>query len=476
MKTKFIYMIAALAIVALAGCKKWLDVKPENKFVEEQLYATPQGFEDAMNGFYIKNGSNEMYGSRLTMTTLDVLAQYYLVASGNSQYTMSTYNYSDANSQAIIDAIWSNMYLNILNTNKYFESLDKYGQVLSDKSMKRLKGEAYGLRAFYYFDLMRMFTKPYTVDSLSKAMPYYDKPTYNISEFQPTNFIMKKVLEDLSKAEQLLLESDPAVTQAQVSRVTSAFGRNTRNYQMNYYAVKALQARVNLWKGDKVAALAAAKFLIDNQAKFPWIKQSDLNTAISNKTFATEMIFGVENPKLNEVFLSNFSPSLFDANILAPNASGTFINTTVFEGNATDYRNQYVWKVNGRPYPTFFKYNDDGNVNPAYNFYRTVPLIRMSEMYLIAAECEPDLSTASGYVNLLRTNRNCPTITIANTSALNTAIMKEFRKEVCGEGQLFFYYKRTQALSIVAGGTNANMSISAANYVFPLPLSETTPR
>ncbi|WP_199142008.1 RagB/SusD family nutrient uptake outer membrane protein, partial [Pedobacter sp. ASV12] len=162
MKKKFIYIGVALAIMALAGCKKWLDVKPENKFVEEQLYATPQGFEDAMNGFYIKNGSNEMYGSVLTMTTMDVLAQYYLVNSGNNQYTMSTYNYSDAKSRAIIDGIWSNMYLNILNTNKYFESLDKYGQILSDKSLKRLKGEAYGLRAFYYFDLMRMFTKPYT--------------------------------------------------------------------------------------------------------------------------------------------------------------------------------------------------------------------------------------------------------------------------------------------------------------------------
>lgn len=476
MKTKFIYIITALAIITLAGCKKWLDVKPEDKFVEDQLFSTPQGFQDVMNGFYIKNGSNDMYGARLTMTTMDVLGQYYLVASSNSQYTMSTYNYSDAKSRDIIDNIWTNMYLNILNINKYFESLDKYGQILPEKSLKRFKGEAYGLRAFYYFDLMRMFTKPYTVDSLSKTMPYYDKPTYNISEFQPTNFIMKKVLEDLSTAEKLLLESDPAVDQAQVSRATNAYGRDTRNYQMNYYAVKALQARVNLWKGDKATALAAAKVLIGNQAKFPWIKQADLNTAVSNKTFATEMIFGVENPKLHDVFLDNFAPSLFDNDILAPNASGTFVNTTLFEGNATDYRNQYIWKVNGRPYPTFFKYNDEGNVNPAFNFYRTVPLIRMSEMYLIAAECEPDLATASGYVNLLRTNRNCAAISIANTAALNTAIMKESRKEFCGEGQMFFYFKRTQALSVIAGGTNANMSISATNYVFPLPLSETTPR
>lgn len=475
MKTNYLYIIVVCGLVFFGSCKKWLDVKPEDRFIEEQVYSNPQGFQDAINGFYINNGASDMYGGNLTMTTMDVLAQYYQVSTINGQYySMSVYNYADGTSQAIIDDIWRKFYTNILNVNKYIENLDKYGNILTNTLLKRYKGEALGLRAFYYFDLMRMYTMPYTVDSLSKVMPYYDKPTREIAAFQPTSLIMKNVLQDLANAEQLLKDSDPAVSQVRVSKSTSESGRDSRNYQMNYFAVKALQARVNLWKGDKASALLAAKVLIDSVAKFPLTEVGDLSGSQSNRVFATEMILGVENSRLNEIYTANFSPSLVDGDILAPNTTGTFVNNTLFEGNATDYRNQYIWKVDGKTYPTFFKYQNSGPIS--FNFNRTVPLIRMSEMYLIAAECEPDLTVATNYLNHLRVTRNCQPLTIANTSTLNTAIMKELRKEFCGEGQLFYYYKRVQAATIVAGGTNTDKRMNANNYVFPVPLSENSYR
>ena len=36
-----------------------------------------------------------------------------------------------------------------------------------------------------------------------------------------------------------------------------------------------------------------------------------------------------------------------------------------------------------------------------------VPLLRLSEMYLIAAECTDDLAEALGYINEIRAHRNC---------------------------------------------------------------------
>ena len=239
-KLLYIYLILLIS-VCITGCKKWLDVKPENKFIEEQLFSNPQGFYDVLNGFYIKNGQNNAYGGRLTMTTIDVLAQYYLVNSQNSNYTMSTYDYNSNSGRATIDGIWSEAYINILNVNKFFKSIDTYGNILDEKEKKRIKGEAYGLRAFYYFDLMRLFTKPYTRDSLTKVLPYYDSPTNEISEFKPTNFVMQKILDDLNTAETLLVEADPALTQTTVSKPTNSYGRDSRNYHMNYYAVKALR-------------------------------------------------------------------------------------------------------------------------------------------------------------------------------------------------------------------------------------------
>lgn len=470
------YYLLVLLALTFTSCKKWLDVKPEDKFIENQLYSTPQGFADANNGFYINNGDNKLYGATLTCTTMDVLAQLYLVSAGNtSYYQMSTYGYNQDKPKATIDAIWTNLYLSIANANKLLESLDTYQTVLDVKTRNLYRGETLGLRAMYYFDLMRMFTKSYSTDSLSQVLPYYDKITYEFSEYMPSNYVMKKVLQDLKNAEELLQGSDPAIDQSRVSRLSNTYGRDTRNYKMNYYAVKALQARVNMWKGDKVAALKAAKVLIENQSKFPWTTLNDLSLGIGNKIFGTEMIYGVENTKLNDVYTDAFSAALFDSDILAPNTSGTFINATVFEGYATDYRNQYIWKVNGRPYPTFFKYQDIGNTS--YNTNRTVPIIRMGEMYLIAAECEQDNTLAVDYLNTLRIKRNIPALPTGTTGpALTTAIMKEYRKEFYGEGQLFFYYKRTQTSSVISAGTNAAMTITAANFTFPVPLSETTPR
>ena len=471
----YIYTLLALTIFSLVGCKKWLDVKPEDKFVEEQLFSTPQGFADALNGLYINNGSSDMYGGTLTMTTMDAMAQLYLVNGSNGNYTISNYNYADATAKSKIDKIWTGLYLNIANVNKFLGSMETYGNVLDTKTFNKYKGEAKGLRAFYYFDLMRMFTRTYVADSTAKILPYYDKPTHEIADFMPSNYVMQKVLTDLKDAEDLLATSDPAISQNQVSKTTYSYGRDSRNYRMNYYAIKALQARVNLWKGDKITALSNAKFMIDKQSKFPWTTLADLNTVISNKIFGTEMILGVENPKLADVFKANFDPTLFDTDILAPNTSGTFINATVFEGLANDYRNQYIWKVAGRAYPTFFKYQDGAQTS--YNIYRSIPLIKMSEMYLIAAECEPDNATALGYLNAVRSHRNVSELPLATTPAnLLVNLMKEYRREFYGEGQLFFYYKRTQTASVIAGGSNAALSISTANYTFPVPLSETTPR
>ncbi|NML23028.1 RagB/SusD family nutrient uptake outer membrane protein [Pseudoflavitalea sp. G-6-1-2] len=476
---KYITYTLLFICFLMASCSKWLDVKPEDRTTEDQLLSTPQGFADVANGFYIRNGSNELYGRNLTMTTMDILAQLYLVSSQNKEYAIANFNYADGNARDFISNTWGALYTQIANVNKFIQSLDQYGNRISETLKGRYLGEAYGLRAFYYLDLVRMFTPKYTSpDSVNKVIPYYDKITPDIRSYTATNDIMQQILNDLKTAEELLLKNDAAVSQSRVSAETTGpdNSRTKRNYFMNYYAVRALKARAYLWMGKTADALEEAKFLISVQPKFRWILPADLSTpSTCNKIFSTELIFAVENPILNDVFNAKFSPTLFDADILAPNISGTFINNTVFEGSPLDYRSQYSWKVAGRPFPTFFKYQDLPSSGLAAN--RTVPLIRMGEMYLIAAECEPDLPSAIGYLNELKGHRNTNPLSPSSTTAqLTQAILKEYRKEFYGEGQLFFFYKRTGATSIIAAKNNGSMAINAANYTFPVPFSETDPR
>ncbi|MFB6455123.1 RagB/SusD family nutrient uptake outer membrane protein [Chitinophaga sp. Hz27] len=473
----YVYTLALAALV-FSGCKKWMDVKPEDKFLEEQLYSSRQGFETSINGFYLGNTDGTLYGGALTMNTMDIMAQLYSAGfnSKSANYFMQSFKYGDDPSKALIDQIWTKQFANIAGVNNFLAAVDKYGAVMDSSSRQLYRGEALGLRAFYYLDLVRMFTPSYTQDSTVQLMPYYTKASNDISPFYPTNQVMQFILDDLTKAEKCLLESDPAVQQARVSAATASMLRTSRNYRMNYYAVKALKARAYMWMGNKPAALAAAKEMIAVQTKFPWTTTEDLKSPFfCNKVFATEMIMGAEYTKLLDVFNNNFVSTLDETVLLTPESTGAFITQTVFEGISADYRFQYSWKIVAKPYPTFVKYQDTQTSGYASN--RTVPLIRMGEMYLIAAECEPDLSTAKSYLNQIRVNRNFGALPDNATSVdLTTAIMKEYRREFIGEGQLFFFYKRTQATSIIAGNTNKSISMTSANYTFPIPLSETTPR
>ncbi|WP_316815766.1 RagB/SusD family nutrient uptake outer membrane protein [Pedobacter nyackensis] len=475
MKKYILILLGFIGIGTFTACNKWLDVKPEDKFIERDLLSSPQGFADVMNGFYINMAGNNMYGARLTSTTLDAMAQLYRVGDGNASFMMSNYTYNENSAKLMIDAIWSDFYSAITNANKFLENLDSYGSVLPSNTKALYQGETYGLRAMYYFDLLRLFTPTYsTADSVARILPYYDKTGFGISEFQPSNFIMGKILEDLNKAEALLVNADPAVTAARISKESlDRDGRTSRNYRLNYYAIKALKARVYLWRGDKESALKEAKFIIENQSKYPWVVNSDFTAAnAANRIFATEMLFGVENLKLETIFINNFSPAIEDATLLAPESTGAFVKNTVFEGKEADWRYTQWFKIEGKPYPTFFKYKAVSSEGFIPSSGLTLPMIKASEMYLIAAECEPNEVTALDYLNSLRTNRNILPVSVLNA----TEIMKEYRKEFYGEGQLFYYYKRTSAGSVISANNNASRSISKANYTLPIPLSETTPR
>uniref|UniRef100_UPI003D7FC1E6 RagB/SusD family nutrient uptake outer membrane protein n=1 Tax=Pedobacter sp. TaxID=1411316 RepID=UPI003D7FC1E6 len=108
-----------------------------------------------------------------------------------------------------------------------------------------------------------------------------------------------------------------------------------------------------------------------------------------------------------------------------------------------------------------------------------IPMIRLSEVLLIAAECHPDQATGMSYLNKLRTARNAVDLVAATPAARLTQIGNEHRREMLGEGQQFFFYKRNSYLNIpnhntVPGTPDKAMLLN--NYIIPLPDSETSQR
>ena len=122
----------------------------------------------------------------------------------------------------------------------------------------------------------------------------------------------------------------------------------------------------------------------------------------------------------------------------------------------------------------FTKYEDvsvkDGTTD---HYCYMLPLIRLSELYLIAAECEDNFDKAVSYLNKIRNVRNCPNLEPIEETVLKECIISEFRKEMIGEGQMFFFYKRNAMESIPNGASASGvLSMPLNNYVVPIPDSE----
>ncbi|WP_295124773.1 RagB/SusD family nutrient uptake outer membrane protein [uncultured Chitinophaga sp.] len=458
--------ILLLSVLALSSCKKWLEVQPEDKFTEDMIYKNEQGFLSALNGVYIKMAENNLYGANLTMTTLDLFAQRYYSTSSNSKWReYPTLNYGDNGVRGNLESIWESMYVCIANLNRYVGNFDIYGKNLQPEVEKSYKGQALALRAFLHFDLLRMWGPVYnSVDSTAPSIPVYTKVGETISDFMPANQVIDFILKDIQDAEELLTNDSVKINGY----------KNGSNFRMNLYAVNALKARVLLYRGDKTGALAAAKEVIALQTKFPWVTRAAItsNRDYPDRVFGTEVLFGLYARNMYTNYNSFFNPENTTDNILAAGPS-TYLES-LFESQA-DYRYSQLWLLpsSGVNFRTLYKYSDVTNKS-AYLFRFMAPLIRMSEMYMIAAECEPDPVEGLKYINLIRANRGYDA-DLTNAANLETEIRKEYMKEFAGEGQLWFFYKRKK-LTSVASASSGTVSYSLSKYVFPLPDSETSSR
>lgn len=466
----------------LTGCNKWLDVKPEDKFIEDEVFQTSQGFIDGLNGIYLKLGADNLYGSELTLQVPDLLAQYYYMSSTHDVgiQALTNFNYEEAAPKSRISAIWTNLYVNITNINKYLENIETYGSVLDEQSKAIMSGEAHALRAYLYFDLVRMFAPAYTVAPEAATIPYYDHTGYESAPYSTTKEVIGHILEDLELAENLLQTSDPALTMTKVDQTTGTidYGKKpylqARNYHLNYYAVKGLQARVLLYADRKAEALTAAETVIENKSKFPWVQTTDISVpATVNRIYSSELLFAFENRNLYSTYNKLYNPSLADNTILTAGTNPSFLNA-LFDNWPNDYRYSLNWQVaGGKSYNVFLKYQDLSNTS-APNYRYTIAGLRLSEVFLIAAECETDPNKSLAYLNEIRTHRNCQALATYTDTELD--IMKEYRREFYGEGQLWYYYKRTNASSVLSATSNTQKKITTTQYTFPLPLVETEPR
>jgi hypothetical protein len=476
MKKLFSLIATICTLLTLTSCNKFLDVHPNDSILAEQVLTNQTHLHSTLTGIYMNMANSTTYGAALTTTVVETLGQRYDMSrhtEASVHKLLQQYVYDEAATLSMFGGIWEAMYSNILQINYFIGLVNEMTVHITETQKRILLGEAYGLRAMHHFDLLRLWG-PVPGEPTDKGiMPYMDiirgtaqKPLLSAED------IMDRVIEDLKTAEDYLKDTDPVIRDGIVKTMTPSVINNfylNRHHRLNFYAVKALQARAYMWQQKPNLAAQAAQAVIDGQEWFPWVTHS---TATRHQDpdliFSSEVIFGVRNLQMYNLFRSSFAANLQNEQLLNPRE--TRMLEVYNDGN--DIRFIRTWGYSpSRPEQTCFKYAEpNGTHDTTFGYFQ--PLIRISEMYLILAEAN---QSAEPLMELR--NRRFLGDRDWAAGSLSGQIEAEYRREFWAEGQIFFFYKRRFQEAIPNANTdNTTISMTNQHYQIPLPSVEQAQR
>ena len=478
MRNGLVYVFLLLGSL-VAGCSNYLDVVPKDKQTQEQLFATRSGFYAAVNGIYNRLALDALYGRNMSYEMIDLLALRYspTVSTGTMVAATLSWDYTNSYLKSTISTVWSSAYQTILNCNVVLDNLDKQQEVLTEEEARLIRGEMLAVRAFLHFDMLRMFGPMYAENPKAEAIPYNESiKVMNLPLLAADSVLEYRILRDLNAAEQYLV-ADPVVEGGPMASADEEGGEaylRYRQLRFNYYAVLALKARVLLYAGNRSEAREAALRLLDDPAvksHFPSVDPARLlgNSQTPDRVFSTEVLMGIYKNNRADIFTYSFDDENVGSVVLKP--KNNYIVNNLFAGETADYRYQSQWGTG-----SFVKYKklivSDENNLPFYA--RLMPLIRLSEMYYIVAECEKELSERYDRLNEIRGLRGVPALPVVSEEDFTQRLRTEYLREFYGEGQLFFMFKRmgTTLTSSENGYNNNSYALTAVRFVVPLPEDE----
>ena len=462
MKIIKLYFLMALALLS-GGCKGWLTIDSSDRIMENTLFETEEGFFTALNGVYAELPQASLYGKSLAAVTFDVQAQYFDTTqpSTHTFNTLGAYS-AEARKTAVADT-WDKAYFVIANVNKILEHCESDRDVLSDRAYHIIRGEMLGMRALLHFEMLRIFGPVFAEAPARVSIPYRTSSELTVTPLLPANEVAEKIAGDFTDALSELADWDPVRTEGRLNGETTGSVRyRSRHLRLNYFAVKALQARLAIYTGDRTLAGRLAGEVIDEAGPFfPFASRED----VTGQT----LFSAVNSKRTSDIHDKFFSNKLEQVNLLTMGELAVH-NLYDSESDLRTYQWQTLKNTEGVDQRFFVKYGQVQDMDLGYA--SMVPVVRMAEMYLIAAECEDSKATAYGWLNALRSARKATSLPATGT--LSNDLTEEYIREFVGEGQLFWYYKRLRKTSIrkVYSNNGGYLEFDPANYLFALPEKE----
>lgn len=457
------FVCASLVVGGMTSCvNNWLDETPTDGLDVNTAVQTVNDLSAVRTGMYaaVKGNSSLLdYYGRLMFIYGDVRGedvQYNWVGGSNraSFYYYMTYQTADNFGAGGSTAVWQTPFVVISRANRLIEAA-KGGQIVDAEAEKetvaQYEAEAKVIRAMALFDLTRIYGKPYTEDKgASLGAPIMTK-SVSIDELRTSKPARSTVAECYKSIEDDL--SDAISSGALPEDKTQGY--------VNLWVAKALQMRVYMTKGEWQNALTTAQDIIEHSPYKLWTSAEYANAwDKTDAAHTNEMIFELLiNDATDWTDREGIAYCYRDAHSDAPGYGDVMVTKAFSEMLASDpkdVRNEVLVKPSLPKGKTadyyknyggedFLKYGVFINKMPPSGGdvrYANVPLLRLSEVYLSAAEAAFQLGykeTAAKMLNDIIKNRTTDASKEVTASTITLdRIYIERRKELVGEGQRYF--------------------------------------
>ena len=440
-------MGCAILAASLSSCvNDWLDVAPSDGTDADAALTSSSDLAAARTGMYeaLKGNSNlvDYYGQQFFVYG-DVHAgddyQYNNIGGSNRASFYYDMNYQTASefssSTSSSNVAWKSPYIVIGRANRIIAAAE--GGALSDAAeakatIDQYAAEAKVLRALAHFDLVRIYGKPYTEDQgASLGVP-----------------LVTEVLESNAKpARSTVAEVYTQVVKDLTEAISSnALATETEPGYVSVWGAKAILSRVYLNMGDYANALSVAEDIIKNSGAALWTRDQYFKAWDASTPNESEFLF-----RLNVAGSTDSNDLNGIGNLQQRDGYKEMVATKKFVDMLTsdpkDVRNDMFLPAKAEKEVAVYGTNkvflnklrgQGGNLRNV----TIVPIIRLSEVYLTAAECafrKNDKTKAVEYLNDLVKNRTTTEASLATVDNITLErILIERRKELIGEGQRYF--------------------------------------
>lgn len=449
MKNIKILAIGAVLTMGLASCgDDYFDVDMDQNKTSETAFSSAKDVKNGMIGAYYALGNYRFYG-RNVVAIGDMASDIAKADASSGHFVMlNTYQVTDTDGD--LTDTWNYGYKVIdrcVRTINGAEKLLEAGVTEDDEySISSYLSQCYALRALATFTLTNLFGLPYQPGGANTQLGIIlikDKPYTNTDEVHRSTVAecYEQILSDIEKAKELYTDESEMNGSAQ--------------FYFNMAAIYALEARVNLFMGNYAKASEAAQNAIDERDsegvgadKYAAMWKSN---AISNEDILT--ISKTNDDNLSANALNTLYGSY--GGTVSPYVTGLFGENDV-RATVLDY-DQY-------------KYVGLSGAAAVSN----IPIFRVSEMYLIIAECEARLGNidAAQEAVCFTAERDADFDAEAlptTKDELLSFINDERVRELYLEGHRWFDARR-QGMKITVASTKKDFDI--AKFVYPIPADE----